>query len=170
MPAFLLINPMDKKRQREILQAVSNIIEPVINDLGYELLDLEYIMERGRWVLRVYIDKEGGIGVNDCVIVSKEVSPILDVEDPIDGSYILEVSSPGLNRPLTKERHFVWAIGKKVRIKTDLPIEGRRNFKGLLEDFRDGTIYLNIDGKIFSLSYDNIEKANLVYEIDKPNP
>ncbi len=158
---------MDKKRQKEILRVVGNIIEPVIDELGYELLDVEYVVERGRWTLRIYIDKEGGVSVNDCAIVSKEVSPILDVEDPIDNSYVLEVSSPGLNRPLTKEKHFVWAIGKKIKVRTEMPIEGRRNFTGLLQDFKDGTLFLNIEGEIFSLSYDNIEKANLVYEIDK---
>lgn len=158
---------MDKKRQKEMLRTIRNIIEPVINELGYELLDVEYITQRGRWILRVYIDKEGNVSLNDCVTVSKEISPILDVEDPIDNPYILEVSSPGLNRPLTKEQHFIWAIGKKVKIKTGSPVEGRRNFTGLLEGFRDGTVYLNIKGKIFSLSYDNIEKANIVYEFDK---
>ena len=149
------------------MRVVGNIIEPVIDELGYELLDVEYVVERGRWTLRIYIDKEGGVSVNDCAIVSKEVSPILDVEDPIDNSYVLEVSSPGLNRPLTKEKHFVWAIGKKIKVKTEMPIQGRRNFTGLLQDFKDGTLFLNIEGEIFSLSYDNIEKANLVYEIDK---
>ncbi len=158
---------MDKKRQKEILRVVGNIIEPVIDELGYELLDVEYVVERGRWTLRIYIDKEGGVSVNDCAIVSKEVSPILDVEDPIDNSYVLEVSSPGLNRPLTKEKHFVWAIGKKIKVKTEMPIQGRRNFTGLLQDFKDGTLFLDVEGEMFSLSYDNIEKANLVYEIDK---
>ncbi|RLB12792.1 MAG: ribosome maturation factor RimP [Deltaproteobacteria bacterium] len=158
---------MDKKRQKEILRVVGNIIEPVIDELGYELLDVEYVVERGRWTLRIYIDKEGGVSVNDCAIVSKEVSPILDVEDPIDNSYVLEVSSPGLKRPLTKEKHFVWAIGKKIKVKTEMPIQGRRNFTGLLQDFKDGTLFLDVEGEMFSLSYDNIEKANLVYEIDK---
>ena len=149
------------------MRVVGNIIEPVIDELGYELLDVEYVVERGRWTLRIYIDKEGGVSVNDCAIVSKEVSPILDVEDPIDNSYVLEVSSPGLNRPLTKEKHFVWAIGKKIKVKTEMPIQGRRNFTGLLQDFKDGTLFLDVEGEMFSLSYDNIEKANLVYEIDK---
>ncbi len=158
---------MEKNRHKELINRVYDILEPVVDSLGYELLDIEYIMERGKWILRVYIDKEGGISINDCVIVSKEVSVILDVEDPIDSSYVLEVSSPGLNRPLTKEKHFIWAIGKKVKIKTEIPVDGRRNFKGILQNFQDGVIYIQVDGKVFSLEYGNIEKANLVYEIDK---
>jgi len=158
---------MYKKKQKEILYKINKILEPVIEDLGYELLDIEYIMERGRWVLRIYIDKEGGVSLNDCVLVTKEVSPILDVEDPIENSYVLEVSSPGLNRPLTKEKHFLWAKGKKVHIRTYELIEGRRNFKGLLEDYKDGVAYVNVDGKVFALKFDDIEKANLIYEIDE---
>ena len=158
---------MDKNRQKEILQEVTKLIEPIIDNLGYELIDVEYLMERGRWVLRIYIDKDGGVSINDCVEVSKEIGTILDIEDPIESAYVLEVSSPGLNRPLTKEKHFIWAIGKKVKIKTEVPIEGRKNFKGYLQDFKDGMIYINVEGKIFSLDYEYVEKANLVYEIDK---
>ncbi len=158
---------MDKKKHKELLEKLNLLLESVIQDLGYELLDIEYLMERGRWVLRIYIDKEGGVSLNDCVLVTKEISPILDVEDPIENSYVLEVSSPGLNRPLTKEKHFLWAIGKKVKIRTEEPVEGRKNFTGLLEDYKDGTAYVNVDGKLFSLSFENIEKANLVYEIDE---
>ncbi len=158
---------MDKKKHKELLEKLNLLLESVIQDLGYELLDIEYLMERGRWVLRIYIDTEGGVSLNDCVLVTKEISPILDVEDPIENSYVLEVSSPGLNRPLTKEKHFLWAIGKKVKIRTEEPVEGRKNFTGLLEDYKDGTAYVNVDGKLFSLSFENIEKANLVYEIDE---
>ena len=159
---------MDKKKHQELLKRLNILLESVFQDLGYELLDIEYLMERGRWVLRVYIDKEGGeISINDCVLVTKEIGPILDVEDPIENPYVLEVSSPGLNRPLTKEKHFIWAIGKKIKVKTELPVEGRKNFTGLLEDYKDGIVYINVDGRIFSLDFDNIKKANLVYEIDE---
>jgi len=158
---------MDKDTQKEILQKVSSLIEPVIEDLGYELVDVEYLMERGRWILRVYIDKDGGVSINDCVKVSRQIGTILDVEDPIDNAYVLEVSSPGLDRPLTKEKHFIWAMGKKVKIRTEVPIDGRRNFTGYLQDFKDGVVYIDVEGKIFSLNYDQIEKANLVYEIDE---
>ncbi len=167
MPAFLL-GIMDKERRKEILRKINALLEPVIEDLGYELVDIEYLMERGRWILRVFIDKEDErIGIKDCIMVSREISPILDVEDPIEGSYVLEVSSPGLDRPLTKEKHFIKAIGKKVKIKTESPIEGRRNFTGLLENYKDGIVYINVEGKTFSLNINDIEKANLVYELDE---
>lgn len=167
MPAFLL-GIMDKERRKEILRKINALLEPVIEDLGYELVDIEYLMERGRWILRVFIDKEDErIGIKDCVMISREISPILDVEDPIEGSYVLEVSSPGLDRPLTKEKHFIKAIGKKVKIKTESPIEGRRNFTGLLENYKDGIVYINVEGKTFSLNINDIEKANLVYELDE---
>jgi len=158
---------MDKEKRKEILRKINSLLEPVIEDLGFELVDIEYLMERGRWILRIFIDKEGGVSIRDCVMVSKEISPILDVEDPIESSYVLEVSSPGLDRPLTKEKHFIQAIGKKVKIKTELPVEGRKNFTGFLEDYRDGIAYINVEGKVFSLNIDEIEKANLIYEIDE---
>lgn len=164
MPAFLL--KMDRAKKEEIIQKVTKIAEPTLEDLGYELVDVEYVFERGRWVLRIYIDKEGGVGINDCVEVSQELSTLLDIEDPIESSYVLEVSSPGLNRPLTKEKHFIQAIGKKVKIKTENPIEGRKNFTGYLRDFKDGIVMIEVDNRIYQLERENIKKANLVYEFD----
>ncbi len=157
---------MDRAKKEEIIQKVTKIAEPTLEDLGYELVDVEYVFERGRWVLRIYIDKEGGVGINDCVEVSQELSTLLDIEDPIESSYVLEVSSPGLNRPLTKEKHFIQAIGKKVKIKTENPIEGRKNFTGYLRDFKDGIVMIEVDNRIYQLERENIKKANLVYEFD----
>ncbi|RLB43665.1 MAG: ribosome maturation factor RimP [Deltaproteobacteria bacterium] len=151
---------------QQIAQKVISIVEPVIEELGLDLVDVEYVTERGRWVLRVYIDKPGGVTVDDCADVSNEIGDLLDVKGVISGAYILEVSSPGLNRPLRKEKDFVWATGKKIRVRTKVPIHGRRNFTGLLEGYREGMIAIRVDRDTFELALSDLEKANLLYSFD----
>ena len=150
---------------QHIKTSVTTLIEPIVEDLGFELLDIEYVSNLGRWTLRLYIDKRnGGVTIDDCVRVSREISDLINVKDMIQHAYVLEVSSPGLNRPLRKEKDFLWAMGKKIKLRMDEPVEGRRNYTGYLRDFKEKTLYLEVDGRIVLLPWMRIEKANLVYE------
>ncbi len=134
--------------------------------MGFELVDVEFLSEHGRWVLRVYADKEGGITLDDCVSISREIGYLLDVEDMVRQRYVLEVSSPGLNRPLKKKKDYMKAIGKKVKIRISSPINGRRRFTGYLKKFQGKTVYLETDHNLVGLPFEDIEKASLVYEFD----
>ncbi|RLB25757.1 MAG: ribosome maturation factor RimP, partial [Deltaproteobacteria bacterium] len=100
---------------QQIAERVIALAEPVAEDLGFDLVDVEYVTERGKWILRIYIDKPGGVNVEDCAMFSNEIGDLLDVKEVISGGYVLEVSSPGLNRPLRKEKDFIWATGKKIK-------------------------------------------------------
>lgn len=149
-----------------IVREISQLIEPILEEMGIELVDVEYVSSQGGWVVRVYVDKEGGITVDDCASVSREIEEIIDIKDIVPHSYILEVSSPGLNRPLKKEKDFQQAVGKKIKAKTSIPLGGRRHFTGYLRAFRNGTLYLQVENNMVSLSSRNVEKANVVYEFE----
>lgn len=147
----------------DIIPRLRELVEPILGEKGIELMDIEYRMDRGRWVVRFYIDKEGGVTLDDCSEVSGEVGAILDVKDIIPHSYDLEVSSPGLDRPLVKERDFLRHRGEKVRIKTKTAIDGRRNFSVILEDVKEGKVIVKDDqGKSWEIPLAEIEKARLV--------
>jgi ribosome maturation factor RimP len=150
---------------RLITEQVSELVEPVLEEMGFELVEVEYLSQHGRWVLRLYIDKDGGVTISDCSQVSREIGDLIDVKDMIEHEYTLEVSSPGLNRPLKRERDFIRTIGKRIKVRMINPITGRRNFTGYLKDFRDGTLYLETEeGRVAALPWMEIDKANLVYE------
>ena len=150
----------------DVTMAVENLVKPLVESEKMELVDVEYKMEQGSWVLRLYIDKPGGVTVDDCSDVSTELGMLLDVKDIITHAYNLEVSSPGLDRPLTKEKDFLKYTGKKVRIKTKQPISGRRNFSAILDGFSEGKIFLfDSEGKKWEIPFDSVEKARLEYEL-----
>ena len=149
-----------------ITKQVSELIEPILNEMRFELIDVEYLSDRGRWVLRIYIDKDGGVTLDDCARVSGELGDLIDIKNIIEHEYVLEVSSPGLNRPLKKETDFIRVIGKKIKIKTRMPVDGRRNFTGVLKDFKEQKLALDSEGGLVTLAWSDIEKANLVYEFD----
>lgn len=145
----------------EVVESVREILNPLLLEDGFELVDLEYRREgRGR-VLRIYIDKEGGVTVDDCAKLSRELGTLLDVHDVIPGSYNLEVSSPGLTRALKRPRDFERFRGKRVKIKTKTDIEDRRVFVGRLLDFADNVATVLVDGRTYLIEYDKIERANL---------
>jgi ribosome maturation factor RimP len=146
---------------------VNRLIEPVLDEMGFELVDTEYLSEHGKWILRIYVDRQGGVTLDDCVHVSREIGDLIDVKDIFQNQYVLEVSSPGLNRPLKKEKDFLKAIGKKVKVKMDNPVLERRNFTGYLKAFQDGMLYVEISNKLVSLPLQNVKKANLVFEFRK---
>lgn len=149
-----------------ITKQVSELIEPILSEMRFELIDVEYLSDRGRWVLRIYIDKDGGVTLDDCAMVSRELGDLIDIKNFIEHQYVLEVSSPGLDRPLKKEADFIRVIGKKVKVKTRLPLDGRRSFTGRLKDYRSQELIIESEGGLITLAWSDIEKANLVYEFD----
>ncbi len=148
-----------------VAQSVESLILPVLEDLRLELVDIEYRREGKGWVLRIFIDKEGGIAVEDCTRVSHQVGDLIDIDDVIPNAYCLEVSSPGLDRPLKTEQDFIKYKDRHVQLNTFAPIDTRRNFKGTIKDFRDGVLFLDAQGVSFEIALENIAKAKLEIEI-----
>jgi len=148
----------------QAVREVVLLIEPILDEMGIELVDIEYLSEGGRWVLRIYVDRDGGITLDDCVQVSREIEDLIDVKEFFKQPYVLEVSSPGLNRPLKREKDFVRAIGEEVSIRTSAPVGGRRNFKGRLQSFENGMLCVVINDDPFLIPYEGVEKAHLVYD------
>lgn len=149
-----------------VVEEVTNLIEPVLDDMGVEIVDVAFLPERGRWILRIYVDEGGGVTLDRCAQVSREIGPLIDMQDLIPHGYVLEVSSPGLNRPLKREKDFLRAVGKKVRVKMRSPVNGRRKFTGTLESFGEGMLALELEYDRVSLPWKDLEKANLVYDFD----
>lgn len=143
-------------------QQLTELLAPTVEAAGYQLWGIELIRAGRHTTLRIFIDKAEGIMVEDCALVSREVSALLDVEDPIPNEYTLEVSSPGMDRPLFTEAQFTQYVGQKIEVKLTVPQEGRRKFKGLLTSFDNDTLVIEVDGKPCSLLFDNIDKANVV--------
>lgn len=143
-------------------EALIEIIEPAVEHLGYELSDAELKTGGKDGLLRLFIDRPEGITIEDCELVSRQVSAMLDVEDPLPGHYVLEVSSPGLDRALTKPAHFQRFMGEDVRVKLRFPLQGRRNFRGALRFADDEKIEVEVDGESHSLPLATIESARLV--------
>ena len=137
------------------------LIEPLIGRLGYELVDLEYGAGRGSALVRLYIDRAGGVGIEDCERVSREVSALLDVEDPIPTAYTLEVSSPGFDRVLRTREHFERFAGQRVFVELATPREGRRRYTGMLVAAGDAGIELDVDGEHVTVRYEELAKARL---------
>lgn len=126
-------------------QKAEALAEPIISSFGFELVDVEYVKEAGTWYLRLYIDKEGGITIDDCEAVSRLFSDKLDEEDFIDDAYIMEVSSPGLGRPLKKEKDFKRSMGKEVEIRTYRPIDKQKEFFGVLTAYDESHVTITLD-------------------------
>jgi ribosome maturation factor RimP len=141
---------------------LANLLEPTVERLGYELVDLEARVGGKGGLVRLYIDKPDGIDLDDCEKVSRAVSALLDVEDPVPGNYNLEVSSPGLDRKLTKVEHFQRFTGETVKVQMRFPIEGRRRFRGTLVSSDEENIVVEVDGESFSLPLKTIDTARLV--------
>ena len=148
-----------------LLQEVRPVVEPILQSQGMELVDLEYQREPQGWVLRVYIDREGGVTVEDCAEVSREVGTTLEVRNLIANPYVLEVSSPGLTRPLKKAEDFLKYRTRLVKMKTFKPIEGQRNFKGTLLGLEGEKVRLEVEGRIYEIPLQEITKANLEIEL-----
>ena len=148
-----------------VTQSVIELIEPVLLANGLELVDVEFKKEGKSWVLRVYIDKESGVTLADCQKVSGLTGDLIEVEDVIDPEYTLEVSSPGLNRLLKKEKDFIRFCGKKISIQCHSPLNGKKRFIGCLTNFENQSIHLEMDGQIHLIPLNRVAKANLIIEI-----
>lgn len=135
---------MAKKNTAAIAEELA---APILEEMGLQLWDVVYEKEGSGWYLRYYVDKEGGIDINSCEAFSRAVSDVLDEADPIDGSYTLEVSSPGIERQLTRDWHFETLMGQQLLVRLIRPVEGVRDFIGTLTDYRDGTLTLLLDEK-----------------------
>ena len=140
------------------------LLAPEVAALGYELVELDAPGTGGSGTLRIYIDREGGITVDDCERVSHRISGVLDVEDPIPGHYVLEVSSPGLDRPLRTEAHFRRQLGHVAKVVLAPGRPGRRRYKGRIAGVEDGVLALEVDGERVDLALSDIESARLVPE------
>ena len=146
----------------EVVERVKSIALPLFTELGLELVEVEFRRETGGWILRLYLDKSGGVTLMDCQRVSEELSDLLDVENLIDHPYTLEVSSPGLNRPLSRESDFLRFVGQRARVNTSEAIAGQRRFLGVLKGYEEGRIVLEReDGAIVLIPYALISKAQL---------
>lgn len=141
------------------------MLEPTVEALGFELWGLEYLSQGRHSVLRIYIDAEDGVGVDDCAAVSEQVSGLLDVEDPIAGEYVLEVSSPGLDRLLFRLGQFPAYVGETVELRLRRPFEGRRRFKGTLAGVEGEDVVVRVDEHEYLLPHGEIEKAQIVPRI-----
>ena len=144
------------------LDQLHDLVQPSVEAMGVELWGVEYLSQGRRSMLRIFIESDKGITVDDCERVSRQVSGVLDVEDPIAGEYTLEVSSPGADRMLFTLDQYQRFIGEQVSVRLRAPFDGRRNFKGLLKAVEDQDVVVEIDAEEYLLPIDSIEKANIV--------
>ena len=149
---------------KEVEALITAMVEPLLQDTGLTLVDVEYVKEAGNWYLRGYIDKPGGITVNDCEAVSRAFSDKLDENDFIEDSYIMEISSPGLDRPLKKEKDFARSMGKLVEIRTYRPIEKQKEFCGILNAYDESSVTIDEDGQLRTFDKKDIALIRLAIE------
>ena len=151
----------------DVADKIHALVVPAVEAAGYELVDAQWKHEQVGWIVRLLIDKPGGVSHEDCERVSREVSVLLDVHDVVPHAYHLEVSSPGLDRPLRSEAHFAKFIGHRAKVKLHQGLDGRRNFTGTIVNVTDGQVALDVDGKEHTLPLADLDKASLVPELDK---
>lgn len=150
-------------KRSEIEEKTTELVMPIIEEGGYSLWDVEYVKEGPDFILRVYADKEGGIGIDDCVAISRKLSDKLDEADMIEEAYILEVSSPGLTRPLKKDKDFERSIGRLVEVKLYGAVNGMKELEGELKAFDEGSITVTIDEEEIKLERSNISGIRLAF-------
>jgi ribosome maturation factor RimP len=144
------------------LEQLQALLAPVVEALGYQCWGIEFISQGRHSLLRVYIDHPDGILIDDCEKVSRQVSGVLDVEDPVSGEYTLEVSSPGMDRPLFTLEQFAAHVGAQVKIRLRSPYEGRRNFQGVLRGIEEQDVVVQVDNHEYLLPIESIDKANII--------
>ena len=147
-----------------IHRAVTELIGPVFRENNIELVDVEYKKVGKTWTLKVFIDKNEGVTVDDCQKLSREIEDLIEVHELIDVSYVLEVSSPGLDRSLKKERDFLRNKGKQVQVKTFSPVNNKKQFTGIIRDFLNATLLLEVNNSIWEVKLDKIAQAKLIIE------
>ncbi|HJC48292.1 MAG TPA: ribosome maturation factor RimP [Candidatus Lachnoclostridium pullistercoris] len=151
-------------KKEDYTARVERFLEPIMKEHQFELVDVEWVKEAGTWYLRAYVDKEGGISVDDCEIVSRQLSDWLDKEDFISESYILEVSSPGLGRPLKKEQDFARSIGKDVDVKLYRARDKRKDFTGVLKAYDENTVTIEEEGQELVFERGEIALIRLAFD------
>jgi len=147
-----------------ILERVRELAEPIIKELNLDLVDIEYLPQGGRGIVRITIDKDNGVSLEDCTKVNREVGYLLEIKDLFSHPYQLEVSSPGLERSLKTLGDFEKFLGRKVSFKTSELLNGKRNFKGTLKQVQNGTVLLEMDGGLWEIPFGLVRNAKLVYE------
>ena len=153
-------------KREEYESKTEALLQPLMEENNFELVDVEYVKEGGNYYLRAYIDKEGGITINDCELISRALSDILDEKDFIPDAYILEVSSPGLGRQLKKDKDFKRSLGEEVEIKLYKPMEKKKELIGLLEDFDADNLYVTLEDReeLLAVSRKNIAMVRLTFD------
>jgi ribosome maturation factor RimP len=151
-------------------QQIRQLAEPVLASVGLELVQVECLKMKARWVVRIYMDrKEGGVTLDDCALISNQLGDLLDVHDVPPGPYTLEVSSPGLDRPLQRDEDFLKYRGSRINLRVKEKIDGRRHFCGVMTDYEDGeggkVLVVTVGGKTYRIPREAMVKANLVYEL-----
>ncbi len=154
----------EKEKEQSLQDRLHALLEPVVEDFALELVELQFRREAAGWVLRLVIDSAQGVSLEDCANLSREVGHILEVEDPIEQAYNLEVSSPGLDRPLKKEKDFLRCSGKKAKVVLREPMAGQNVFVGLIDGFLDGSILLATGEEVLRIPLTVVKKARLVVE------
>jgi ribosome maturation factor RimP len=144
-----------------IKQVVEDMLKPYLDENNFELVDIEYVKEGSNWFLRVYVDKEGGIDIDDCGRISEYLSAKLDEKDPIPNAYFLEVSSPGAERPLKKVQDYHKAVGRHVFVTTYEPVDGKKEFEGLLESFDGESLVVKAGNKASTIPFAKVASARL---------
>ena len=145
----------------KVTDITAALARPIIEQNGCTLLDVEYVKEAGEWFLRVYIDKDGGVDINDCEAVSRPLSDALDEADPIEGSYTLEVSSAGLDRVLKRPEHFAAFLGSQVDVRLYRPLEGRKDHSGLLKGYENGDVTVELPGGAVTFPKKDVAQVRL---------
>ena len=152
-------------KREEYEQKTEKMLAPILEENHFELVDVEYVKEGGSWYLRAYIDKPGGITVDDCEIVNRALGDLLDQDDFIEDSYILEISSPGLGRPLKKERDFERSLGEEVEIRTYRMVNKQKEFRGILKAYDKDTVIIEMeDGEESTFDRENIALIRLAFD------
>jgi ribosome maturation factor RimP len=156
-----------------VAERARRVLDPILVREGFELVEVEWAREGPAWVLRVYVDRPGGVTIDHCQELSGTIETVRDVEDFIEPAYNLEVSSPGVNRPLRKPEHFTAWAGQRAHVRTFAPVEGsapdqapRKNWTGVLRGFEDGAVLIEVDGTVHRVPHAKIAKANLEYDFD----
>lgn len=152
------------KKSKNVASEVTELVAPIIEGLGYTLWDVEYVKEGTEWFLRITIDSENGITINDCEAVHRAVDPVIDEHDPIENSYRLEVSSPGIERELRVDSHFLASLGEQVEIKLYTPVDGKRSLRGVLVSYEDKVITLSDDAGEHKINRADAAKVKTIFE------
>ncbi len=148
-----------------VVETIETLVTPIVQENRLELVDVEYKKEGKNWFLRIFIDKEGGVTVDDCTKVSRRIEDLIEVEEIVPSSYTLEVSSPGLDRPLKREKDFLRFQGKRAHVTTFTPICQQKNFNGTIRDFREDVLFLETERQLVEIPRRQIAKARLEIEI-----